>query len=120
MAATSWPKGARTEQRQRGASRSTAGLRARPAVTGGLRDRGCFTGILVRLVTGCSWDVTARLTPAGETTLRNRRTEWLKAGVLNTLVEEPVAGYDKTIGPRANAASSTLLPSTASSLIWSL
>jgi Putative transposase of IS4/5 family (DUF4096) len=39
-------------------------------------DRDCFTGILLRLVTGCSWDVAARFTPAGETTLRNRRTEW--------------------------------------------
>jgi hypothetical protein len=52
----------------------------------------------VRLVTGCSWDVAARLTPAGETTLRNRRTEWLKAGVFNKLVEESIAGYDKIIG----------------------
>ena len=52
----------------------------------------------MRLVTGCSWDVAARLTPAGETTLRNRRTEWLKAGVFNKLVEEAIAGYDKIIG----------------------
>src|SRR5664280_3259516 len=50
------------------------------------------------LVTSCSWDVAARLTPAGETTLRNRRTEWLKAGVFNKLVEESIAGYDKIIG----------------------
>ena len=56
------------------------------------------TPILARLVTGCSWDVAARLTPAGETTLRNRRTEWLKAGVFNKLVEESIAGYDKIIG----------------------
>jgi transposase len=61
-------------------------------------DRDCFTGILVRLVTGCSWDVAARLTPAGETTLRDRRTEWLKAGVFDKLVEEAIAGYDKVIG----------------------
>ena len=61
-------------------------------------DRDCFTGILVRLVTGCSWDVAARLSPAGETTLRNRRTEWLQAGVFNKLVEEAIAGYDRIIG----------------------
>jgi len=61
-------------------------------------DRDCFTGILLRLVTGCTWDVAARLTPAGETTLRNRRTEWLNAGVFNKLVEESIAGYDKIIG----------------------
>jgi hypothetical protein len=48
--------------------------------------------------TGCSWDVAARLTPAGKTTLRNRRTAWLQAGVFNKLVEESIAGYDKIIG----------------------
>lgn len=58
----------------------------------------CFTAILLRLVTGCSWDVAARLSPAGETTLRNRRTEWLQAGVFTKLVEESLAGYDKIIG----------------------
>jgi len=61
-------------------------------------DRDCFTGILLRLVSGCSWDVAARFTPAGETTLRNRRTEWLNAGVFNKLVEESIAGYDRIIG----------------------
>jgi len=61
-------------------------------------DRDCFTGILVRLVTGCSWDVAARLSTAGETTLRNRRTEWLNAGVFDKLVEEALAGYDRIIG----------------------
>jgi hypothetical protein len=30
--------------------------------------------------------------------LRNQRTEWLKAGVFNKLVEEAIAGYDKIIG----------------------
>jgi hypothetical protein len=47
---------------------------------------------------GWSWDVAARLTPAGETTLRNRRPEWLNAGVFDKLVEESIAGYDKIIG----------------------
>lgn len=61
-------------------------------------DRDCFTAILLRLVTGCSWDVAARFTPAGETTVRNRRTEWLNAGVFNKLVEESIAGYDRIIG----------------------
>ena len=61
-------------------------------------DRDCFQGILVRLVTGCSWDVAARLCRASETTLRGRRTEWLTAGVFDKLVEEAIAGYDKIIG----------------------
>ena len=48
-------------------------------------DRDCFQGILVRLVTGCSCDVAARLCKASETTLRGRRTEWLTArGVRQT------------------------------------
>src|SRR5664280_242599 len=61
-------------------------------------DRDCFDGILARLVTGCSWDVAARLCLASETTLRARRTEWLKAGVFDKLVEEAIDGYDKIIG----------------------
>ena len=63
-----------------------------------ISDRDCFDGILARLVTGCSWDVAARLCLASETTLRGRRTEWLKAGVFDKLVEEAIAGYDKIIG----------------------
>jgi len=61
-------------------------------------DRDCFDGILARLVTGCSWDVAARLCRASETTLRGRRTEWLAAGVFDKLVEEAIAGYDRIIG----------------------
>jgi len=63
-----------------------------------ISDRDCFTGILIRLVTGCSWDVAARLSPAGETTLRDRRTEWLTAGVFDHLLKEALAAYDRIIG----------------------
>jgi len=61
-------------------------------------DRDCFTGILIRLITGCSWDVAARLSTASETTLRNRRTEWLSAGVFDKVLTEALAGYDRIIG----------------------
>ncbi len=61
-------------------------------------DRDCFKGILIRLVTGCSWDVAARLCRASETTLRGRRTHWLQAGVFDKLVEEAIAAYDRIIG----------------------
>lgn len=61
-------------------------------------DRDCFEGILIRLVTGCSWDVAARLTKASETTLRGRRTQWLEAGAFDKLVEEAIAAYDRIIG----------------------
>ena len=63
-----------------------------------ISDRDCFDGILIRLVTGCSWDVAARLCKASETTLRDRRTEWLVAGVFDKLVAEAIAGYDRIIG----------------------
>ena len=62
-------------------------------------DRDCFQGILVRLVTGCSWDVAARLCRANQTTLRGRRTEWLAAKVFDKLVEEAIDGYDRIIAP---------------------
>src|SRR5674476_1412471 len=61
-------------------------------------DRDRFTGILVRLVTGCSWDVAARLTPAGETTVRKRRTEWLKAGVFEMEGQPARAGLVRVGG----------------------
>lgn len=61
-------------------------------------DRACFEGIVLRLVTGCSWDVAARFSRAGETTLRNRRSEWLKAGVFDGVCDEALAGYDRIIG----------------------
>jgi transposase len=61
-------------------------------------DRTCFVGILIRLVTGCSWDVAGRLSGVGETTLRRRRDEWLAAGVFDGLVDESLAGYDRIIG----------------------
>jgi hypothetical protein len=60
--------------------------------------RDCFTGIPLRLVSGCSWDVAAQFTPAREATLRNRFTEWLNAGVVNRLLEASIAGNDRIIG----------------------
>lgn len=63
-----------------------------------ISDYECFIGILQRLVTGCSWDVAARLCSAGETTLRTRRTEWLQAGVFEELVTAALDEYDNEIG----------------------
>jgi transposase len=61
-------------------------------------DRVCFTGILVRLVTGCSWETAGRLTGASQATLRRRRDEWVAAGVFEALCDEAIAGYDRIIG----------------------
>ncbi|MGH2512684.1 MAG: IS5 family transposase [Candidatus Limnocylindrales bacterium] len=63
-----------------------------------IADRDCFGGILVRLVTGCSWRTAGRLGRAGATTLRSRRDEWLAAAVFERLVEEALAAYDRIIG----------------------
>ena len=63
-------------------------------------DRICFEGILIRLVTGCSWvDAEALMGfVVSDTTLRSRRDEWDGAGVFDALAAEALAAYDKIIG----------------------
>lgn len=63
-------------------------------------DRVCFEGILIRLVTGCSWvDVEALMGfVVSDTTLRSRRDEWLAAHVFEQLSAEAQRAYDKIIG----------------------
>ena len=63
-------------------------------------DRLCFWGILVRLVTGCSWVTAERLLggQVSDTTLRTRRDQWTKAGVFESLETEALAGYDRIVG----------------------
>src|SRR5687768_15678008 len=61
-------------------------------------DRICFTGILQRLVTGCSWDVAGRICAASESTLCRRRDEWVAAGVFDRLVEVALSAYDNEVG----------------------
>jgi len=63
-------------------------------------DRVCFEGILIRLVTGCAWvDVEQLLGRCvSDTTLRDRRDEWITAGVFDRLAVEAVAAYDRIIG----------------------
>jgi transposase len=63
-------------------------------------DRLCFWGILVRLVTGCSWvSVEAILEHrVSDTTLRTRRDEWIAAGVFDQLRDQAVHAYDRIIG----------------------
>src|SRR5665213_1417395 len=63
-----------------------------------ISDRDCFEAILFRLVTGCSWDVAGRLGKGGETTLRRRRDDWIRAGVFECLVTEAIAAYDRIVG----------------------
>ena len=56
--------------------------------------------MLVRLVTGCSWEDAERLCQnrVSDTTVRERRDEWIAAGVFSAIVKEAIAGYDKIIG----------------------
>lgn len=63
-------------------------------------DRLCFWGILVRLVTGCSWvSVEAILDHrVSDTTLRTRRDEWIAAGVFDQLRDHAMHAYDRIIG----------------------
>ena len=63
-------------------------------------DRVCFEGILIRLVTGCSWVTAERLIAhrASDTTLRARRDEWVDAGVFDALADEALRAYDRIVG----------------------
>ncbi len=56
--------------------------------------------MLVRLVTGCSWEDAERLTghKVSDTTMRSRRDEWITAGVFDALMREALHAYDKVIG----------------------
>ena len=60
----------------------------------------CFQGILIRLVTGCSWVTVERLLggAVSDTTLRARRDEWEEAGVFDALATEAVEAYDRICG----------------------
>ena len=72
--------------------------------TGGHRrripDRIVFWGMLVRLVTGCSWVTAERLLggAVSDTTMRARRDEWVAAGVFDGIESEALAGYDRIVG----------------------
>ncbi len=63
-------------------------------------DKVCFGGILIRLVTGSSWeDIEAIMDfVVSDTTLRTRRNEWVDAGVFDRLAAEALAAYDRILG----------------------
>ena len=65
-----------------------------------ISDRVCFEGIVIRLVTGCSWVTAERLLggAVSDTTLRARRDEWVAAGVFDALAAEALAAYDRIVG----------------------
>jgi transposase len=60
----------------------------------------CLWGMLVRLVTGCSWTSTEKLLnhQVSDTTLRARRDEWVAAGVFDQLRVHALKAYDRIVG----------------------
>ena len=65
-------------------------------------DRLCLRGIIIRLVTGCSWQSAELLldNQVSDTTLRSRRDEWEAAGVFDQIAAEAVAAWDRIMGLR--------------------
>ena len=63
-------------------------------------NRDCFEVMVVRLSTGCSWEDAERLcgNTVSDTTVRNRRDEWLAGGVFDAIAEEATSAYDRVIG----------------------
>jgi transposase len=63
-------------------------------------DRDCFRVMLVRPATGCSWEDAERLcgNKVSDTTVRDRRDEWIAAGVFDRMAAEAIAGYDRIVG----------------------
>ena len=63
-------------------------------------DRECFRVMLVRLVTGCSWEDAEHLCGrvVSDTTVRARRDEWIRAGIFDALSNEAIEGYARIIG----------------------
>jgi transposase len=63
-------------------------------------NRVIFRGLLMRLVTGASWEtIEVFLDHAvSDTTLRARRDEWMAAGVFSQLMTHALAAYHRVIG----------------------
>jgi transposase len=63
-------------------------------------DQNCFEVMLVRLVTGCSWEDAERLcgNVVSDTTARKRRDEWVAAGVFDAIAAEAITAFDRVIG----------------------
>ena len=57
-------------------------------------------GLLIRLVTGASWETIEVLlgNVVSDTTLRARRDEWMAAGVFTHLMVQALAAYHRVIG----------------------
>lgn len=63
-------------------------------------DELCFQGLLIRLVTGASWETIEVLLnhQVSDTTLRTRRNQWVDAGIFEQLAAIALHSYHHTIG----------------------
>lgn len=63
-------------------------------------DRVVFWGILIRLVTGCSWVTAEKLLGhrVSDTKMHTLRDEWVASGVFDALESEALAAYDRIVG----------------------
>lgn len=63
-------------------------------------DRDVFLGIMWRLVLGCSWETAEHLLQrrVSDTTIRERRDEWIAAGVFDRLINQAILAFDRIIG----------------------
>ncbi|WP_320408727.1 transposase [Candidatus Microthrix parvicella] len=63
-------------------------------------DRTCFDVMHVRLTTGCSWVDAERICggKVSDTTVRERYSLWVDAGVFKKVAANAVVAYDRIIG----------------------
>ena len=63
-------------------------------------DRDVFLAIMWRLVLGCSWETVEHLLDRriSDTTIRERRDEWIAAGVFDRLINQAILAFDRIIG----------------------
>lgn len=63
-------------------------------------NRVIFRGLLLRLVTGASWDTIEFMLDGvvSDTTLRARRDEWMESGLFQKLLAHTLAAYHRVIG----------------------
>jgi transposase len=63
-------------------------------------DRSCFDAMLVRPVTGCSWEDAARLcgSVVSDTTARGRRDEWVAGRGRRAIATKATLAFDKLAG----------------------
>ena len=63
-------------------------------------DRDVFLAIMWRLVLGCSWETVECLLDyrVSDTTIRERRDEWIAAGVFDRLINQAIFAFDRIVG----------------------